>query len=146
LGVVYLVDSKRDVKIVLGGGLTRGNRDESGKKAGKKWEKTVRKMDLAGRVGEGSGRCRGWVELGRFWGVPVTEGEGGTSAPGSRNDVNRLGTWVGAMAQSNSDSEAGTEPPDSDCETVIRLARRLSLITKRFKEGGEYKTEYIAAR
>jgi hypothetical protein len=50
------------------------------------------------------------------------------------------------MGQSNGDSDAGTEPPDSDCETVSRLARRLSLITKRFKEGGEYKTECIAAR
>jgi hypothetical protein len=50
------------------------------------------------------------------------------------------------MGQSHGDCDAGAEPPDSDCETVSRLARRLSLITKRFKEGGEFITEYVAAR
>lgn len=85
------------------------------------------------------------MQMGMIW-VGVGDPPGNNWSGGSRNDVNRLGTWVGAMAQSNGDSDASAEPPDSDCETVSRLARRLSLITKRFKDGGEYKTEYIAAR
>jgi len=85
------------------------------------------------------------MQMGMIW-VGVGDPPGNNWSGGSRNDVNRLGTWVGAMGQSNGDSDASAEPPDSDCETVSRLARRLSLITKRFKEGGEYETEYIAAR
>jgi len=85
------------------------------------------------------------MQMGMIW-VGVGDPPGNNWSGGSRNDVNRLGTWVGAMAQSNGDSDDSTEPPASDCETVSRLARRLSLIAKRFKEGGEFNTEYIAAR
>ncbi len=85
------------------------------------------------------------MQMGMIW-VGVGDPPGNNWSGGSRNDLNRLGTWVGAMAQSHGDVPDETEPPDSDRETVSRLARRLCLITKRFKEGGEYKTEYIAAR
>jgi multimeric flavodoxin WrbA len=85
------------------------------------------------------------MQMGMIW-VGVGDPPGNNWSGGSRNDTNRLGTFLGAMAQSNGDGDAATEPPDSDCETVARLACRLALITRRFKDGGDYETERKSAR
>jgi hypothetical protein len=76
----------------------------------------------------------------------VGDPPGNNWSGGSRDDINRLGTWLGAMAQSNGDKGAEEEPPKSDRETAKRYGRRLALITRRLKEGTPYETEHIRGR
>jgi NAD(P)H dehydrogenase (quinone) len=85
------------------------------------------------------------MQMSMIW-VGVGDPPGNNWSGGSRNDNNRLGTWIGAMGQSNSDGDDTVEPPDSDCVTVERLARRIALITKQFREGGNHVTERITGR
>jgi multimeric flavodoxin WrbA len=43
---------------------------------------------------------------------------------GTPDELNRLGSWFGAMAQANSDESADVVPPESDLMTGERLGRR----------------------
>lgn len=45
------------------------------------------------------------------------------STAGSEYDLNRLGFWLGAAAQSNTDQGPDTAPPESDLATGRRVAR-----------------------
>ena len=54
--------------------------------------------------------------------------------------MNRLGTWVGAMGQSNADED---KPSIGDIDTAERLGRRVALICRRFREGVPFETERI---
>ena len=58
---------------------------------------------------------------------------GNSSSTSSVNELNRLGSWLGAMAQSNSDQGADLTPIDSDLETATYLGQRVAEITARFK-------------
>ncbi len=42
----------------------------------------------------------------------------------SADDLNRLGSWIGAMSQANSDEAADVVPPVSDLATGEHLGRR----------------------
>lgn len=44
---------------------------------------------------------------------------------GSPDELNRVGSWLGAMAQANSDEPAGVVPPSSDLRTGAHLGRRV---------------------
>lgn len=56
---------------------------------------------------------------------------GNNSSTGSVNDLNRLGGFLGALAQANSDQGADVAPLQSDLLTAEHLGERVALITKK---------------
>jgi NAD(P)H dehydrogenase (quinone) len=56
---------------------------------------------------------------------------GNNSSAGSVNDLNRLGSFLGAMAQANSDQGADVAPIASDLLTAEHLGERVATITKK---------------
>jgi len=56
---------------------------------------------------------------------------GNNSSKGSVNDLNRLGSFVGAMAQSNSDAPPEQAPIESDRKTAEHLGRRVAQVASR---------------
>lgn len=57
------------------------------------------------------------------------------SSKGSERDLNRLGFWLGAGAQSNVDQGPESAPPASDLETARYLGRRVAEATLQFVRG-----------
>jgi multimeric flavodoxin WrbA len=58
---------------------------------------------------------------------------GNSSSKGSNGDLNRIGSWVGLMAQSNTDQNAELAPPVSDRKTAEYFGRRIVEVTQKFK-------------
>lgn len=58
---------------------------------------------------------------------------GNNSSKGSVNDLNRLGSFLGAMAQANSDQSADIAPIQSDLLTAEHLGMRVAIITKKLR-------------
>lgn len=58
---------------------------------------------------------------------------GNNNSKGSVNDLNRLGSFLGAMAQANSDQAADVAPLESDLLTAEHLGERVAGITKRLR-------------
>ena len=58
---------------------------------------------------------------------------GNNSSTGSVNDLNRLGSFLGAMAQANSDQGAEVAPIESDLLTAEHLGERVATIAKRLR-------------
>jgi NAD(P)H dehydrogenase (quinone) len=56
---------------------------------------------------------------------------GNASSTGSPQELNRLGGWLGAMAQSNMDEGPEVAPPDSDLRTSAHLGQRVAEIARR---------------
>lgn len=68
-----------------------------------------------------------WVNLGM---------KGGWDrSTGSVEDLNRLGSWLGAMAQSNKDEGPDVAPPPSDLRTAEALGRRVAIVAQQFARG-----------
>jgi multimeric flavodoxin WrbA len=65
-----------------------------------------------------------WVGLDLF--------PGNTTTKGSKDDLNRLGSWLGAMAQSTFDEGPETAPIDSDLRTATHLGQRVAELASRF--------------
>jgi multimeric flavodoxin WrbA len=80
------------------------------------------------------------MQMGMIW-VGVADLPGNNWSGGSRTDINRLGTWVGAMGQSNADESA---PSIGDIDTAERLGQRVALICRRFRDGTAFETERMA--
>lgn len=57
---------------------------------------------------------------------------GNSSSNASSHDLNRLGSWLGAMAQSNMDQAPDLAPPDSDLRTASYLGQRVAETARRF--------------
>lgn len=57
------------------------------------------------------------------------------SSQGSEDDLNRLGFWLGAGAQSNTDQGPDLAPPESDLATARHLGRRVAETTLQFVRG-----------
>lgn len=57
------------------------------------------------------------------------------STAGSEQDLNRLGFWLGAGAQSNTDQGPDLAPPESDLATARHLGRRVADATLQFIRG-----------
>jgi NAD(P)H dehydrogenase (quinone) len=57
------------------------------------------------------------------------------SSSGSEKDLNRLGFWLGAAAQSNTDQGPDLVPPESDLATARHLGRRVAEVTLQFARG-----------
>lgn len=68
-----------------------------------------------------------WVSLGLF--------PGWSSSDGSADDLNRLGSYLGAMAQSNLDASADDAPVESDLQTAWELGSRVALAAHRWGSG-----------
>lgn len=67
-----------------------------------------------------------WVGLG----LPP----GNNSSTGSVEDLNRLGSFLGAMAQSNADQGPEHGPPPADLKTAERLGERVARAAIRWRE------------
>ena len=80
--------------------------------------------------------------LSLIW-VSVGDPPGNNWTGGSVNDVNRLGSWLGLMSQSNGDQGPELAPSQGDRITAQRHGRRVARIAKRWKDGGEYDIEYV---
>jgi multimeric flavodoxin WrbA len=57
------------------------------------------------------------------------------SSTGSEEDLNRLGFWLGAGAQSNTDQSPDLAPPEADLATARHLGRRVAETTLQFVRG-----------
>jgi NAD(P)H dehydrogenase (quinone) len=57
------------------------------------------------------------------------------STTGSEDDLNRLGFWLGAGAQSNTDQGPDAAPPESDLATARHLGQRVAETTLQFVLG-----------
>ena len=68
-----------------------------------------------------------WVNLG----LPP----GNNASTGSEQDLNRLGIFLGAGAQSNADEGADVAPPQSDLLTAEHLGRRVAVTARQFARG-----------
>ncbi len=79
------------------------------------------------------------MQMSMIW-VGLGDLPGNNWSGGSRTDLNRLGTWTGAMGQSNTD---GDGPSIGDIDTAERFGRRIALITRRFKDGTAYEVERL---
>jgi multimeric flavodoxin WrbA len=58
---------------------------------------------------------------------------GNNNSKGSVEDLNRLGSYLGAMAQSNADQGPDQGPLASDLKTAEHLGKRIALQAARFK-------------
>lgn len=58
-----------------------------------------------------------------------------SSSTGSEADLNRLGFWLGAGAQSNTDEGPDTAPPESDLATARHLGKRVAKAALQFARG-----------
>ncbi len=67
-----------------------------------------------------------WVSLGL---LPAN------NSKSQRNDLNRMGSYLGAMAQSDSDVGADVAPPPGDLETAKHLGKRVAELAARFSNG-----------
>jgi len=67
-----------------------------------------------------------WVSLGLM--------PGNNSSQGNETDLNRIGSYLGAMAQSNSDEGAELTPPQADRETAEILGARVAAAAQRWKQ------------
>jgi len=74
--------------------------------------------------------------------VPVGDPPGNNWSGGSRNDVNRLGSWLGLMSQSDSDS-APPGPSAGDILSAERHGERVARIAARWATGTGYQTARI---
>ena len=68
-----------------------------------------------------------WVSLGLY--------PGWNTSTASVDDLNRLGSFLGAMAQSHGDHGPDLSPPDSDLRTAEALGRRVALATLQWTRG-----------
>lgn len=68
-----------------------------------------------------------WINLG----LPPAN----NSSRGSEQDLNRLGFWLGAGAQSNVDQGADAAPPEADLATARHLGRRVADAAAQFMRG-----------
>lgn len=66
-----------------------------------------------------------WVGLG----LPPAN----NSSTGSEEDLNRLGFFIGAAAQSNADQGADVAPPEADLRTAAHLGARVTAVAKAYR-------------
>lgn len=74
------------------------------------------------------------AQHGMHW-VNLALPPGNCSSSGSEEDLNRLGFWLGAAAQSNTDQGADLVPPEADLATARHLGERVAHTTLQFVRG-----------
>ncbi|MFI5712573.1 flavodoxin family protein [Kribbella sp. NPDC051620] len=74
------------------------------------------------------------AQHGMIWvGLDIYPGWAESTA--SIEDLNRLGSWLGAMAQSDADLSAEKAPPETDLRTAAALGARVATVTLRHQRG-----------
>ena len=79
------------------------------------------------------------AQMGMIW-VGVGDGPGNNWTGGSVEDNNRLGSWLGAMGQSNGDQTPDQAPSTGDRLTAEKLGERVALITGKYLGRMKYET------
>ncbi|WP_225846401.1 flavodoxin family protein [Streptomyces sp. HPF1205] len=74
------------------------------------------------------------AQHGMIW-VGLAEQAGWRTAAGSPEELNRLGSWLGAMAQSDVDAGPDAAPPATDLRTASALGRRVAEVTRALRGG-----------
>ncbi|MEU7005092.1 flavodoxin family protein [Nonomuraea sp. NPDC046570] len=74
------------------------------------------------------------AQHGMIW-VGLAETGGWSTTGGSVEDLNRLGSWLGAMAQSDADVGPEIAPPATDLRTASALGRRVAAVTLAYRRG-----------
>ena len=74
------------------------------------------------------------AQLGMHW-VNLGVLPGNNQSTGSEEDLNRLGFFLGAAAQSNTDEGPDLAPPSSDLRTAELLGERVARVTQQFIRG-----------
>lgn len=74
------------------------------------------------------------AQHGMIW-VGLDLKPGNSASTGSGEDLNRLGSWLGAMAQANVDEGPDVAPPRSDLLTAAYLGERVATIAAQLKAG-----------
>ena len=82
------------------------------------------------------------AQMGMIW-VGVGDPPGNNWSGGSVEDVNRLGSWLGAMGQSNGDQGPEEAPSRGDRITAERLGARVAGVTQKWLGQGNYVTERV---
>lgn len=72
------------------------------------------------------------AQHGMLW-VGLDLKPGNNISTGSEQDLNRLGSWLGAMAQSNGDQGPDDAPINSDLQTAAYLGQRVAETVRRFQ-------------
>jgi len=72
------------------------------------------------------------MQHGMIW-VGLDIPPGNNHSKGSVQDLNRLGAFLGAMAQSNADEGPDVAPPSADRETAERYGRRIAEVARRVR-------------
>jgi multimeric flavodoxin WrbA len=76
------------------------------------------------------------AQHGMIWvGLDIYPGWAESTA--SIEDLNRLGSWLGAMAQSDADLSAEKAPPATDLRTASALGARVASVTHRHLRGAQ---------
>lgn len=73
------------------------------------------------------------AQHGMIW-VGLDLSPGWHTRDSSAEELNRLGSWLGAMAQANSDESSDIAPPASDLATGEHLGRRVAELAKTFAQ------------
>lgn len=84
------------------------------------------------------------AQMGMIW-VGVGDPPGNNWSGGTVNDVNRMGSWLGTMGQSNGDQDASLTPSQGDRITAERLGQRVASITHQWLGTGTHVTERMKA-
>jgi multimeric flavodoxin WrbA len=74
------------------------------------------------------------AQLGMHW-VSLGLQPGNNTTNGSEADINRLGFFLGAAAQSNADQGPDLAPPDSDLRTAEKLGERVARVAQQMARG-----------
>ncbi|MBB3999556.1 flavodoxin family protein [Aureimonas pseudogalii] len=70
---------------------------------------------------------------------------GNSGSRSSVHDLNRLGSWLGAMAQSNIDEGPDVAPIESDLKTAAHLGQRVAEVADRLARGRAVATTEVVA-
>ena len=83
------------------------------------------------------------AQHGMLW-TPLGLSAGNNSSKGSTADLNRLGSYLGAMAQSNADEGPDKGPIASDLATARALGERIAKAAERWTSGALVKQPIFA--
>lgn len=79
------------------------------------------------------------AQMGMFW-VPMGDHPGSNWSGAARDEVNRLGAFLGPMAQSDADGPDETAPTPGDLLTAERYGERFARVVRHWKRDGDYVT------
>lgn len=66
------------------------------------------------------------AQMGMFW-VGLADGPGGYRSTSTPANINRMGSWLGVMGQSNGDQSLELAPSQGDIDTASRLGEQRHL-------------------